>query len=1273
MSTFNVQLHLAFFAFEPELVLSTAIGAGSVANVNQLTVLNGASATNEAAHLSVMRLGSSVKNGQKRTLDYLSKVWSTPELMAPSALSRRVLPDTIERRELLIEFAAPKQLRSSDTNNSLTSSKASPDATTQNYLRRDWLSPVTLKLEAFYWTEAKDRHHALVPAIGLQCMGQDLQSLLQELPSYVQKWLRRRQAKTGLRELAHLASWPAATLAKAELALNWKRIKQREQARSQSETRAVLHEVADLLSSNNGVVRGDQVSPNRRHDGKVPRDRRHDRQDVLLAWKCEQRAKELAYAVRGAGSAAQLSSVLIVAPSGSGKSTCVRWLAQHMAQTELAGHPLWHTTGARLIAGQSGFGMWQARCQAMIRELRAGQVEGTAVHQLQGILHIGNLVELMEVGRTSSGEQSIAAYLRQEVAHGTVCVLAECSPEQLSAIERLEPGLIAAFQTLQWRAPNADQCADIVQADLHYHLGSELVARSAAAIKQGLALHERYAGNGPRPAQVLQFFRGLVCRTAWSATLVQDQLRDSGAQSKSNKRSQAALAGAEALTVSAVNARFAAQTGLPLLLIDPQVSFEAEAVRAVLSAQVIGQAPAIEIVIQRLQQIKANLHRRARPLASLLCIGPTGTGKTELAKALARFLFGSVERLTRFDLSQVNSPGAVQRLIGSSHFGEREGLLTAKIREQPFSVLLLDEFEKADPSFFDLLLQMLGDGRLTDGSGRVADFSNAVILLTSNLGASDAMRQAPGFQSSEYHAASTYEQALQRFVRPELFNRFDAIVPFAALSRAHIEAITQREVGLLLQREGARVAQVDVDITATTISWLAQVGFDPRFGARALKRALEQRLTSPLAAALFEARLRVQREAKSHWRIVIRHDPVSDKLLTEIARVELKDSGLKRESDIVIGALKTALPDPIARLRIQQTDAISAQRLRRRSDQLLRGARVVSLQDESVLLAQRKRRALKRHDASAVSPDRRDLWAGPSATRLDLLERALEQVREHYEQCALLEDQCLSTLWKAEENTFPTSLEAPAARITKAERILEKLVREVYSLGLREPNRCAFVLFSEHADWLHTLLVSYRDLAKRHDGDLQLLGLFERIETAAKSGLTKEPMSNPYQLRLHAQLKHPDAVFHGPITQVFGVFLEAKGPLFAALFGLEAGLHNFQPEPGAGAQRHALFEVIDGDPLKYEPYSELWETHAIKQSNLPVRRSFNREKLEILDAQQVPQRGTWTSSSVSDEILWRTGSCLQRALASVIDEQDGETWPAPAGKLTAARSKSKRD
>ena len=200
-----------------------------------------------------------------------------------------------------------------------------------------------------------------------------------------------------------------------------------------------------------------------------------------------------------------------------------------------------------------------------------------------------------------------------------------------------------------------------------------------------------------------------------------------------------------AITVADVTAAFAKETGLPSFLLDDEVSFDVDRTTKWFEERVIGQSAAVKLIVELLATTKAGLTRPRRPIASLLFTGPTGTGKTEMAKSLARFFFGDERRMARFDMSEYADASAVTRLVGGLTGGE--GTLTARIREQPFSVLLFDEFEKADSSFFDLLLQMLGDGRLTDGRGRLADFTNSIVVMTSNLGAQLFRRPRAGFET----------------------------------------------------------------------------------------------------------------------------------------------------------------------------------------------------------------------------------------------------------------------------------------------------------------------------------------------------------------------------------------------------------------------------------------------------------------------------------------------------------------------------------------------
>jgi hypothetical protein len=231
----------------------------------------------------------------------------------------------------------------------------------------------------------------------------------------------------------------------------------------------------------------------------------------------------------------------------------------------------------------------------------------------------------------------------------------------------------------------------------------------------------------------------------------------------------------------------------------------------------------------------------------MLFLGPTGVGKTETAKALARYLFGDAAKLLRFDMNEYLTPGSAARLVGT--FDQPEGLLTAAVRRQPFAVILLDEIEKAHPEVFDLLLQVLGEGRLTDALGRLADFSNAIVILTSNLGVREAEAHV-GFSGSA--GTDAYVRAAERFFRPEFFNRLDRIVPFARLSRDDVGHIAEQLMQDVLQREGLVRRKCVLRVEAAALERVVDQGYDPQLGARALKRSIERFLARPVARRLAE-------------------------------------------------------------------------------------------------------------------------------------------------------------------------------------------------------------------------------------------------------------------------------------------------------------------------------------------------------------------------------------------------------------------------------------
>ena len=271
-----------------------------------------------------------------------------------------------------------------------------------------------------------------------------------------------------------------------------------------------------------------------------------------------------------------------------------------------------------------------------------------------------------------------------------------------------------------------------------------------------------------------------------------------------------------------------------------------------LHERVVGQAEAIGAVANAIRRSRSGLSDPNRPTGSFLFLGPTGVGKTELCKALAGFMFDSEDHLVRVDMSEFMEKHSVARLIGAppGYVGYEEGgYLTEAVRRKPYSVLLLDEVEKAHPDVFNVLLQVLDDGRLTDGQGRTVDFKNTVIVMTSNIG-SPIIQNMVGKPYEEVKDAVTDE--LKNYFRPEFLNRIDETVVFHALDAKNIESIARIQLKVLMAR--LEKMELTMEVSEAAIEELAKVGFDPVFGARPLKRAIQQRIENPLSKLLLEGR-----------------------------------------------------------------------------------------------------------------------------------------------------------------------------------------------------------------------------------------------------------------------------------------------------------------------------------------------------------------------------------------------------------------------------------
>src|SRR6185312_10896294 len=274
-----------------------------------------------------------------------------------------------------------------------------------------------------------------------------------------------------------------------------------------------------------------------------------------------------------------------------------------------------------------------------------------------------------------------------------------------------------------------------------------------------------------------------------------------------------------------------------------------------LSERVLGQKEAVSAVSDLLALYKTGLNDPDRPAGVLLFVGPTGVGKTELAKATAEFLFGTREKMLRIDVSEYKDFHSFEKLIGDPR-QNKTGILTEYVRKNPFCVVLLDEFEKGHANLADLMLQVFDDGRLTDAFGDTVDFRHTIIILTSNVGANlRELGSSIGFsgRGENKDIVRDVRRSLEHAYRPEFLNRIDKILVFEPLEKGDMRRIAQRELGKIYRREGLLERDLLLEVDEGVIDLLLDRGFDPKYGARPLKRAMEELLVLPLARAVLGA------------------------------------------------------------------------------------------------------------------------------------------------------------------------------------------------------------------------------------------------------------------------------------------------------------------------------------------------------------------------------------------------------------------------------------
>ncbi len=576
------------------------------------------------------------------------------------------------------------------------------------------------------------------------------------------------------------------------------------------------------------------------------------------------------------------ASILLVGGPGVGKTTWVDALARQftrMRHGKGVAPRIWSTSADRIIAGMQYLGQWEQRCLDMIHELSN---EGD-------YLYVGQLPALLDV-RTA--RNSIADFFLPAIEAEEVSLIAECHPHEYEQLKTKAPRLLSCFQTITIAETPGVAMPGLLrayQARINPALG--LRPEALRRVVQHLELFRRdscFPGKGFRFIDWLNQEQGHDEMSALARKQARSKLEPTPVASTGGDQEPefpAALEiGPEAareLTAAQASAAFSRYTGLPLELISEDAIAGPELIAERLRAGVVGQDRACSTAARVLARFKAGLDDPERPVGSLFFVGPTGVGKTELAKQLARYMFGAAERMIRLDMSEYMLSGSAQRLLA---VGPGVQSLAEKVRQQPLSLILLDEIEKAHAEVFDLLLAVLGEGRMTDEAGSLVDFRMTVIVMTSNLGVSE--RGPAGFGGPDEDAAArSFDGAVRRHFRPEFFNRIDFVVPFRNLSPADIRTIVDLELATMQARTGLSRRGLKLEVSAAARATLADWGWHPTRGARPLKRVLEEQVMAPLAVLL--ARMPGLRDRRV--RILDADEPVepdpSEPLTLVLARV----------------------------------------------------------------------------------------------------------------------------------------------------------------------------------------------------------------------------------------------------------------------------------------------------------------------------------------------------------------------------------------------------
>jgi ATP-dependent Clp protease ATP-binding subunit ClpC len=515
---------------------------------------------------------------------------------------------------------------------------------------------------------------------------------------------------------------------------------------------------------------------------------------------------------------------LVVGPPGSGKSTILNRLVQDRLEADDYEmhrnldriHDVWLVSGKRIIAGMSYVGDWEQRCIDLVEDAKRKRI----------ILWVDDIHAFGRIGQTRHSDRNLAEFFRGPLSRGELTIIAECTPEQLQRLEDDAPSFAALFVRIHVQPTTAGETLRMIMHEARQLEQKHRVQFDPFSFRTVLELGGSLFPGAAFPGKALDLLRELA--------------KQADVEQKDERR----------LEPKHVVGLLSKKTGLPELLLRGEDKLDAADLADKFERHVMGQPVAVEAACDLILRIRAGLTDPLRPYGVYLFTGPTGTGKTELATAIASYLYGDPARLFRLDMSEYGSADAMVRLIGDRF--SPEGLFTQHVLDQPFSAVLLDEIEKAHPLVLNLLLQLFDEGRLTDAAGNTADFRHTVIVMTSNLGAKQ--RAAVGFEGDPESVLFDIARAVKEFFPPELFNRIDRIVPFRPLSKETALKIAEKELSRLVARRGLVDRSIFVDANKSVLERIVREAFDPQDGARPVKRYIESRIGSLLTGEIVKSK-----------------------------------------------------------------------------------------------------------------------------------------------------------------------------------------------------------------------------------------------------------------------------------------------------------------------------------------------------------------------------------------------------------------------------------